>query len=142
MNLSDLLSRDLVEKFRSGKEQVQTEIDNAVKKLNSAKKMLSIDEWGYAHFAAYNAMLHAGRALMFSKGYRPKGSDHHVAVVSFSHIYERRYSTEILESFDQGRKRRHEFQYDDADAISESQAKNLIENGSKFIDETRKILKI
>jgi len=104
--------------------------------------MLKIDEWGYAHAAAYNAMLHAGRSLMFSKGYRSRGPDHHVAVVSFSHIYDKKYSPEILKSFDQGRKRRHDFQYDDADAISESQAKNLIENSSKFVIKTKEILKM
>ncbi len=142
VNLSDLLGKGLVEEFQSDKEQVQTEITNADKKLKSAKNMLGISEWGYAHAAAYNAMLHAGRALMFSKGIRPKGYDHHVAVVSFSHIYEKKYPLEILESFDQGRKRRHEFQYDDADAISESQAKNLIENTSKFVTKTKEILKM
>jgi len=142
MNLSDLLSKDLVEKFESDKRQAQIEITNADKNLKSAKKMFDIDEWGYAHTAAYNAMLHAGRALMFSKGYRPKSSDHHVAVVSFSYIYEKKYSLEILGSFDKGRKRRHEFQYDDADAISESQAKNLIEHASEFIIKTKEILKM
>lgn len=142
MNLSDLLSKDLVEKFQSDKEQVKIEIANADKKLNSANNMLGIGEWGYAYAAAYNAMLHAGRALMFSKGFRPKGFEHHVAVVSFSHIYEKKYSSEILESFDQGRKRRHEFQYDDADAIAENQAKNLIENANKFIIKTKEILKM
>ena len=54
--------------------------------------MLRIKEWGCAHSVAYNAMLHVGRALMFSKGYRPKGIEHHV-VVSFSSIYEQKYIT-------------------------------------------------
>lgn len=67
MNLSDLLNNGLIEKFQSNKEQVQNEIKNAQKKLESSEKMLGIKEWGWAHFAAYNAMLHAGRALMFSK---------------------------------------------------------------------------
>ncbi len=51
INLSDLQSKGLVEEFQSSKEQVQTEITNAEKNLNSAKKMLTIDEWGYAHAA-------------------------------------------------------------------------------------------
>jgi len=45
--------------------------------------MLEIDLCGWAHNAAYNAMLQAGRALMFFKGYRPKSAEHHLAVVSF-----------------------------------------------------------
>ena len=37
-----------------------------------------------AHTAAYTAMFHAGRALMFSKGYRPKGRAHHL---QWYHLY-------------------------------------------------------
>ena len=142
MNLSDLLSKGLIEKFQSDKDQIQNEIKNAQKKLESSEKMLEINEWGWAHFAAYNAMLHAGRALMFSKEHRPRSSDHHVAVVSFSTIYEQKYTTEVITAFNQGRKRRSEFQYDDADAISETQGKNMIEKAIKFIDATKNIMKI
>ena len=72
MNLSDLLSKGLVEKFQSDQVQIKNEMDIAKNDLASAKKMLTIQEWGWAHNAAYNAMLQAGRALMFSKGYRPE----------------------------------------------------------------------
>jgi uncharacterized protein (UPF0332 family) len=74
MNLSDLLSKGLVEKFQSDPVQIKNEMEIAKNDLASAKKMLTTQEWGWAHNAAYNAMLQAGRALMFSKGYRPKSS--------------------------------------------------------------------
>ncbi|NIP61277.1 MAG: HEPN domain-containing protein [Nitrosopumilaceae archaeon] len=141
MDLSELLKKDLVEEFQSSKEQIRREIENAEKRIKSAEKILGIGEWGDAHAAAYAAMLYAGRALMFSKGYRPKGPDHHVAVVSFSQIYEKKYPAEVLEAFDKGRKRRHEFQYDDVDVISEGQAKNLVENAKIFVSKTKEILK-
>ncbi|TAJ45689.1 hypothetical protein [Methanofollis fontis] len=35
-------------------------------------------DWAYT--IAYNAMLQAGRALMFSKGYRPAGTNQHITV--------------------------------------------------------------
>jgi len=44
--------------------------------------MLEIGEWGWAHNAACNAAV--GRALMLSRGYRPKAQGHHFAVVSFA----------------------------------------------------------
>jgi uncharacterized protein (UPF0332 family) len=69
MNLSDLLSKGLVEKFQSDPAQIKNEMDIAKNDLESAKKMLTIQEWRWAHNAAYNAMLQAGRALMISKGY-------------------------------------------------------------------------
>jgi uncharacterized protein (UPF0332 family) len=72
MNLSDLLSKGLVEKFQSDSEQIKKEMDIAKNDITSAKKMLTIQECGWTHNAAYNAVLQAGRALMFSKGYRPE----------------------------------------------------------------------
>ena len=86
MNLSDLLSKGLVEKFQSDQEQIKNEMDIAKSDISSAKRMLDIQEWGWAHNAAYNAMLQAGRALMFAKGYRPRSSEHHMAVVSFIEV--------------------------------------------------------
>lgn len=142
MDLSELLRKDLVEKFQSDRDQIGNEITNAEKQLKSSERMFGIEEWGYAHTAAYNAMPHSGRALMFAKGYRPKGHDHHVAVVSFSKTYEKRYSTEMLKAFDQGRKQRNKFVYDDADAISEGQAANMISNAKAFLSKTKDLLKM
>lgn len=115
MNLSDLLSKGLVEKFRSDHEQVKNEMEIAKNDLDSAKKMLTIQEWGWAHNAAYNAMLQAGRALMFSKGYRPKSSEHHVSVVYFAEaVYSAKFSSEVLQAFGKARMRRSQSMYDRA----------------------------
>ena len=46
MNLSELLSKRLVEKFQSDQEQIRNEMDIAESDLSSAKNMLGIDEWG------------------------------------------------------------------------------------------------
>ncbi|MGI0086904.1 MAG: HEPN domain-containing protein [Nitrosotalea sp.] len=77
------MKQNRLEKFESGNAQIKNEIENAEAKLKSAKNVLTINEWGLAHASAYNAMLHAGRALMFSKGYRTKGQNHHETVVLF-----------------------------------------------------------
>ena len=101
VNLSELLDKGLVEKFQSDEGQIKDEVDIARSDLSSAKKMLGISEWNWAHNAAYNAMLQAGRALMFSKGYRPKSQEHHVAVISFVQaVYSAKFPTEVLQAFD------------------------------------------
>ncbi|MBI5145750.1 MAG: HEPN domain-containing protein [Thaumarchaeota archaeon] len=142
MNLSDLLKKDLVEKFESDKEQIGNEMDSANKNLASAKNMLGIQEWEWSHTAAYNAMLHVGRALMFSKGYRPKGRDYHVAVVDFVEaVFSAKIPKEVRDSFDRGRKRRHEFMYDKVDVITPEQARNLVEKAEMLINKTKELLK-
>jgi uncharacterized protein (UPF0332 family) len=143
MNLSDLLSKGLVEKFESDKMQIGNEMNIAIQNISSAKKMLGIQEWEWAHTAAYNAMLQAGRALMFFKGYRPKGQEHHVAVVSFTQaVFSAKLPQEVLESFERGRKRRHESLYDRAGSISQTQAENLVQKAEIFVNKAKEILNL
>lgn len=73
MNLSELLKNNLIEKFESNKEQIADEIEQADKNLASAKNMSKMGELDWSYVVAYTSMQHAGRALMFFKGYRPKG---------------------------------------------------------------------
>jgi uncharacterized protein (UPF0332 family) len=42
-------------------------------------------DWAFS--IAYNAIQQTIRALMFSKGYRPSGSNQHVSVVRFAEIF-------------------------------------------------------
>lgn len=143
MNLSELLSKGLVEKFQPDPKDIKNEIDIAKNDLSSAKKMIAIDEWGWAHNAAYNAMLQAGRALMFSKGYRPKSAEHHLAVVSFVQaVFPTKFEPIVLQAFSKARLRRNESMYDRAGSISETQGRNLVEKAGTFVNKTVEILKI
>jgi uncharacterized protein (UPF0332 family) len=143
MNLSDLLKQDLVEQFKSDKDQVGNEMEGAGKNLASAKNMIGIEEWEWAHAAAYNAMLHAGRALMFYKGYRPKGHDHHIAVVNFTiAVFSAKFPQDVLEYFDRGRKLRHEFMYDKVDIITPDKATKMVEKSEAFVDKAKEIMRI
>ncbi|HEV2193823.1 MAG TPA: HEPN domain-containing protein [Nitrosopumilaceae archaeon] len=138
------MKQDRVEKFESDKDQIKNELENASAKLKSAKNVLGINEWGLAHTSAYEAMLHAGTALMFSKGYRTRGSEHHVTVVLFVQaVFSAKFSNkDVLDSFDRARKLRHGRTYDNANLISTTQAKNLVENAEAFVNITKEILKI
>jgi uncharacterized protein (UPF0332 family) len=143
MNLSDLLGKGLVEKFQSSPEQIRNEMNIAKNDVVSAKKMLGIEIWGWAHNAAYNAMLQAGRALMFSKGYRPMSSEHHLAVVSFVQaVYPTKFSPEVLQAFSKARLRRSESLYDRAGSISETQGRSLVEKAEIFVTNAQEILNL
>jgi uncharacterized protein (UPF0332 family) len=142
VNLSELLKKNLVEKFESDSRQIKNEIEIAKSDLVAAKKMLTIQEWGWAHNAAYNAMLQAGRALMFAKNYRPKSQEHHLAVISFIEaVYSSKFSEDLLKSFSKARLRRNESLYDRAGSISETQAQNLVQKAEILVAKTLEILK-
>lgn len=141
VSLSELLRKGLIEKFQSDEGQIRNEVEIAKSDLSSAKKMLGIEEWGWAHNAAYNAMLQAGRALMFSKGYRPRSEEHHTAVISFVQaVYSTKFQSEVLQAFERARRRRNESLYDFAGSISETQGRNLVQHADAFVNQALEIL--
>jgi uncharacterized protein (UPF0332 family) len=142
VSLSELLRSGLIEKYLSDEDQIRNEIEIARNDLSSAKKMLGIEEWGWAHNAAYNAMLQAGRALMFSKGYRPRGQEQHIAVVSFVQtVYAARFDPEVLHAFEKARRRRNESLYDRAGSISQTQGRNLVRYADTFVNRALDLLR-
>ena len=86
-------------------------------------------DWAYT--IAYNAMLQAGRALMFSKGYRPAGVNQHIAVVRFVELF---LDPEVVIAFDRMRRKRHITVYDMAGIVSEQEAENAVARAEGFLD--------
>lgn len=143
MSLSELLKKGLVEKFQSDAGQIRNQAELAKTDLASAKKILEIGDWKWAYNAAYNAMLQAGRGLMFSRGYRPKSEEGHVAVISFVNaVYSSKIPEDIRREFDRARRRRNEATYDQAGIISESQARGLFEKAETFVNTALEILRV
>jgi len=70
----ELEGKGLIEPVQYGPGQIAANLSRAARDLTTATATMPIDaEWAYA--IAYHSMLRAGRALMFSKGWRPKGRD-------------------------------------------------------------------
>jgi uncharacterized protein (UPF0332 family) len=140
VDLSELLRKERVEKFQSDPNQIRNQVEIAKSDLSSAKKILGIEEWRVAHNEAYNAMLQAGVALMFSKGYRPKGQ-HHVAAIEFVQaVYSAKFQPEVLQAFEKARKRRNDAVYDTPNVISPSQAQNLVKYADTFVSTVLELL--
>ncbi|MGD1838324.1 MAG: HEPN domain-containing protein [Nitrososphaeraceae archaeon] len=141
MNLSELLKKRLIEKFESDPTIIKNEIEISKRDLKSAKKMLEISEWEWAHNAAYNSMLQASRALMFAKGYRPLSQEHHVAVIAFMKaVYQNKFGEITIHALDKARKQRNESIYDRTNSVSENQSKNLVSKAEFFVTKTLEIL--
>jgi len=134
LNLSDLLRNGMVEKFQSSSKQIEDTMGIAIRDVSAAKKNLQVGEWDWAHNIAFNAMLQAGRGLMFWKGYRARGQEHHLAVTQFvAAVFPSEYSQELLSAFERGRKRRSALIYDEIGTISETQARNIVASADEFV---------
>jgi len=131
----------LWEPIKSDRKQVERSLKLAHRDLKSADRLLDEEDYDWAFAIAYNAMLQAGRALMFSEGFRPKGEFKHVAVVEFARQISPSFAQRLLDSFDRSRKRRHRVVYDDIDTVSEEEAKRAFTLAVEFLEEVEARLK-
>ena len=120
------------EKSVSGAE-VKTVFAKAQKTLRSAEHLLGEDEES-AYQLAYEAMLIAGRALMFSCGVKPRSVGAHKITVEFCEAFLGEKYCLFIEKLDRGRKKRHYLMYGIGQIISSTEAKNLIETARIFLD--------
>jgi len=132
--LAEYIEKKLIKPEKIGFDQIEKIIKNAEKDLNVSEKLLSIDE-GHAYEVAYTAMLHAGRAFVFIKGFRPSTNFQHKTVVSFAaHFLGDKYKA-LIEKFDYMRKNRNNFIYEPWKVnISMSDAKGALKSAREFID--------
>ena len=134
MDLKRLESQGLIEKVSLSLRQVTVNLTRARKDLIVAKANLDIDE-AWAHTIAYHAMLRAGRAFMFSLGYRPKGKDQHKTVVEFcGEVLGEEFKT-LTNRFNRMRTKRHDFIYEPERPIPKTEAVQSLKSAEEFVTE-------
>lgn len=134
VSLKRLESQGLIEKVKYSEKQILSNINRARKDLTTAKANIEIDEeWAYA--ISYHAMLRAGRALMFSQGYRPRGKEQHKTVVDFSAEMLGKDFKDLVNRFNRMRIKRHGFIYEPESPISKTEAAKSLESAEKFVQE-------
>lgn len=134
-------SSEMQEKIEVNKELVKNALSLAKRDLKTAKNVFEDKDYDWCLSIAYNAMLQAGRSLMFSKGYRPKGKYKHVAVVEFvKSKFGREFADQMLFIFNKTRKKRHIAVYEQVDIVSEDEAKNVMDWTEKFVRKVGEIL--
>ncbi|MGA2918226.1 HEPN domain-containing protein [Methanoregula sp.] len=118
-----LIEREgLIKKLPYDRKKVDDALAHAHRDLHTAHTILPADQdWAYT--IAYNAVLQAGRALMFSKGYRPDGASQHISVVKFAELF---LDKEEAIIFDRMRRKRNSSVYDMAGSISETEAQSAV----------------
>lgn len=131
MNLDNLEQEGYIKKLPVSKRKVADALNLARRDINTARAILEQDrDWAFS--IAYNAMLQTIRALMFSKGYRPSGSNQHISVVRFAEIF---LDEEIVIVFDRMRRKRYAIVYDTAGTISKKEAENAVDTAERLIQE-------
>lgn len=119
--------------------EIQQLLQLARRDLATAERNLEdAPDWAYS--IAYNSILQAGRALMFTDGYRPRGGEQHATVVEY--IEERlggAYSKQV-NLFDQMRRKRHRVIYETAGLISKVEAEQATAFARQFVEQITEII--
>ena len=113
--------------------EVKAVFAKAQKTLRSAEHLLGEDEES-AYQLAYEAMLIAGRALMFFCGVKPRSVGAHKITVEFCEVFLGENYRLFIEKLDSARKKRHYLMYGIGQIISLTEAGNLIETAKTFLD--------
>jgi len=118
---------------------IQKMISRSYEEIRAAKANMKIDQ-GIAFTVAYTSMLHAGRALMLSKGYRPSDGYQHKTVVDFTaNLLGEKYKT-ITQRFDSMRRKRNIFTYEVSISFSETEVNSALKSAESFIQTVRDII--
>ncbi len=127
--IDDLEREGLIKKLPVDRKKVADALALAHRDLVTSRLLLASDhDWTYT--IAYNAVLQAGRALMFANGYRPDGANQHISVVKFGQHYLEEKDAIV---FDRMRRKRHSSVYDTAGAISEAEAEFAVSQAEHLL---------
>ncbi|MHB1336714.1 MAG: HEPN domain-containing protein [Candidatus Humimicrobiaceae bacterium] len=112
--------------------QVLSVLKKSRRSIKSAKLLIE-DDRENSYQLAYEAMLLAGRALVFSFGFRPRAAGSHKIVVDFSKKVLGEEIATLVFKFNKMRKIRHYLTYGTGLYISEIDSRNALSSAIKFL---------
>jgi len=103
--------------------------------IETARTLIENKKLDWSLAVSYNAMLLAGRGLMFDQGYRPSSTEGHVAVVKFLHVsLGTEVSDRLVMVLNGMRKKRHRIVYEEMDVVSEDEAEQALKWAEEFVN--------
>lgn len=140
MGYKELLDNNLIKPFKAQDQQIRKQMELARRDLKAAKAMLGVNsDWTYN--IAYNAILQAVRALMYTAGFRPVGEGQHKTAILFAELALGEKFEDEVNFFDKMRTKRNQSVYDTAGIVSEDEAKQSLEFARIFIGKIEEALK-
>lgn len=132
MTYERFLRDKLVKRQKPDFKQIFYQLQRSSRDLKTAEANLGIDlTWSLT--IAYHAMIRAGRALMYSKGYLPTTKTSHKTIVEFTKLILGHDYDTLIGKFNRLRRKRHDFIYDSKNHITCSEAKSSLDTAKKLI---------
>ena len=136
MPYDKLLSEGLIKKQAADSDAILELVAIAERDARVAQQVLEVDpDWSFN--IAYNSTQQASRALMLSKGYRPRRPNQHLTVVLFLKEIPALELADEIRQFDQMRRKRHRAVYDAAGQIGASEAEQAVSFARTYLENVR-----
>ncbi len=133
MNYRILLRQKLLKKQVPDFQQIDNQVNRALKDLKAAEANLAIDlSWAVA--IAYHAMIRAGRALIYSRGYLPTARQTHKTIVDVAGVILGPGYRQLIARFNRLRRKRHDFIYDSKNHTTLREARIALETAGELIE--------
>ena len=133
MSYERFLRDKLIKKQAPDFKQIDKQLQRALKDLKTSEANLKIDlTWSLT--IAYHAMIRAGRALMYSKGYLPTVKRTHKTIVEFTRLLLGPEYYVLVSKFNRLRRKRHDFIYESKNHVTHSEAKSYLGAAKALID--------
>ena len=140
IDFESYVNNGLIKRQAANFRQIESQILRAEKDLRTFNLVINDDpEWASA--IAYQAMLRAGRALLFSYGFLPVEKQQHKTVVEITAKMLGAKFNLTVKQFDRLRKKRHVFLYDSEDSNNFTEAKKAIAIADELIKEIKERIK-
>lgn len=132
VDFESLLRDRRIKRVEPDQRQIFKQLERATQDLRAAACVQKVDlTWCYT--IAYQAMIRAGRAFMFSRGYLPAAANSHMTIINFLREAIGPRAGDILLLFDRMRRKRHEFLYDSINDTEEEEALAAISTARELI---------
>jgi len=142
IQIQEFIDKGLIKKDDSiDASQVLGVLKKSRRSIKSAKLLIDDDQEN-SYQLSYEAMLLAGRALVFSFGFRPRVVGSHKTVVDFSKKVLGKEIATLVFKFNKMRKIRHYLVYGAGLYISEVDSRNAILSAVKFLTYVIRFIKV
>jgi len=135
-----LLENNSLQKKEVSFEEVNRVLNKAYKSLRAAEFLLKKDVDESVFKEAYDAMILASRALMFSLGVRPRTIGAHTITINFCELYLGKKFKTLIEKFKKMKKKRNYLIYGIGLVISKTEAENALKTAKEFIEKIKYII--
>ena len=132
MSIERLLQEGSIHAFQATDVEIDKAMEISRRDLNTALEIrLNSPDWAFN--IAYNAVLQACKAHMFTKGYRAASSESHKHTFEFLLTTANEPWLATIEYFDRVRKKRHRVVYDEIGLVSEKELETLLDQAGEFV---------